>query len=324
MIELAVYRQKLIKLYKHSQYRLNIILKFLGGLAFFFMLSSACAGALPASKKLVLVALCALITSVASPMVFLVLSMAAAAVFIAAVSVETAIVVFILLFLLFLFYGRIFPKESLIFIIMLVGYKLKIPYAAVIFAAIYVGARAIVPVGAAVIFSQFEYCLAKMVSISPTSGFSESTIADHTVEIFSYLCGEVYGHINSAIFVMAAVVIALVAGWAVSSLHINYEKEAGIIVTAAILIIGIFLAVIIGGAKVSVIGLPVSVVLSAAIVFVMRLFDDLPDYKSTEWVQFQDNNYFYYVKAVPKIHAFENEEQSFANEETQRRHGSEE
>jgi hypothetical protein len=47
--------------------------------------------------------------------------------------------------------------------------------------------------------------------------------------------------------------------------------------------------------------MPVSVQISVGIVLIIRFFDDLPDYKNTEWVQFQDSNYFYYVKAVPKI-----------------------
>lgn len=294
-------RQWLIKTYKYSQDRINLALKFIGGMLFFFLLSSVSTDFISLPKKLILVFLCALITSFSSPGIFIVLCMAASAIFIATASVETSIIIFVLFFLLFLFYGRIFPKESLLFIVMLVGYKLKIPYAVSIFAAIYVGARAIVPVAAAVLFSQFEYCFKSMVSISPTTAFSAGKIPDRLVEIFTYLCNEVYAHITGAVFVMAAVLIALVVGWGVSSLHINHEKEIGMGVAAVITIFGVFAAIILGGANVSVVGMPLSVIISLGIVFIIRLFDDLPDYKNAEWVQFQDSNYFYYVKAVPKI-----------------------
>ena len=62
-----------------------------------------------------------------------------------------------------------------------------------------------------------------------------------------------------------------------------------------------FLAVIVGGSGFSVFGLPFFVFISAVIAYVIRLFDDLPDYRHTERVKFQDKNYIYYVKAVPKI-----------------------
>lgn len=301
MIELSRLRLKLIETYKHYQDRINLGLKFIGGLLFFFMLSSVSTDVISLPKKLMLIFLCALITSFSSPGVFIVLCMVACAIFMATASVETAIIVFIVFFLLFLFYGRIFPKESLLFIAMLVGYKLKIPYAVPIFAAIYVGAKAIVPVAAAVIFSQFEYCFKPMVSMSPTAAFNGAKLPDKLVEIFTYLCNEIYAHITGAVLVMAAVLIALVAGWAVSSLHIDHEKEIGIGVTAIVTMFGVFIAIIIGGGNVSVVGMPVSVQISVGIVLIIRFFDDLPDYKNTEWVQFQDSNYFYYVKAVPKI-----------------------
>ena len=62
-----------------------------------------------------------------------------------------------------------------------------------------------------------------------------------------------------------------------------------------------FLAVIIGGSTFSVFGLPLFTAVSAVIAYIISLFDDLPDYRHTERVKFQDKNYVYYVKAVPKI-----------------------
>ncbi|MCI1958080.1 MAG: hypothetical protein LKJ25_00450 [Clostridia bacterium] len=310
MIELNKFRQKLIETYKYSQDRINLVLKFIGGLLFFFMLSSVSTDTISVPKKLMFVLLCAVITSFSSPGVFIVLCMVASTIFIATASVETAIIVFIVFFVLFLFYGRIFPKESLLFIVMLVGYKFKIPYAVPLFAAIYVGARSIVPVGAAVLFSQFEYCFDTMVSMSPTSGFAVTNLPDKLLEVFTYLCNEIYAHITGALFVMAAVLIALIIGWAISSLHIDHEKEIGMGIAAVITVFGVFVAIILGGANVSVTGMPISVVISVGIVLIIRLFDDLPDYKNTEWVQFQDSNYFYYVKAVPKIKAARNDDYS--------------
>ena len=42
-------------------------------------------------------------------------------------------------------------------------------------------------------------------------------------------------------------------------------------------------------------------VLSIAIVFVLQFFILAVDYSRTEYTQFEDDDYYYYVKAVPKI-----------------------
>ena len=48
-------------------------------------------------------------------------------------------------------------------------------------------------------------------------------------------------------------------------------------------------------------GLIIAILLSAAVAGVYHFFVFAVDYSRTEFVQFEDDDYYYYVKAVPKI-----------------------
>jgi hypothetical protein len=53
--------------------------------------------------------------------------------------------------------------------------------------------------------------------------------------------------------------------------------------------------------NVSILGLIVGTIFSVAIAKIVEFFDFHVDYSRTEKVQFEDDEYYYYVKAVPKI-----------------------
>ena len=53
-------------------------------------------------------------------------------------------------------------------------------------------------------------------------------------------------------------------------------------------------------AEISIVGAIFSMLISAVIVFVLQLFINNVDYSRAEYVQFQDEEYVYYVKAIPR------------------------
>ncbi len=301
MDELFLMRQKMIEIYKLHEDKINIAARFLAGIITFYFMSSLSAGSLSGTKKLIIVLLGGIFASVSSPAVFLAVAALAAVIFIAAASIETAVAALIFFFLLYVFYGRVFPKESLLFVAMLVCFKIKVPYSAAFIGGLYFGAKAIFPVAAAMFTNQLAPIMAEFIKMSPASEFSTSTMPDILYNMYTYIFADGMKVISGGFYASAAMVLAVVTAWAVSSAHIDHEKEIAIIVSAVVTVIAMFLAVIIGGSKFSVVGLPFFVFLSAVITFVIRLFDDLPDYRHTERVRFQDKNYIYYVKAVPKM-----------------------
>ncbi len=292
----------MIRIYKLNEDKINIASKFLAGIITFLFMSSLSAGNLTGTKNIIIILLGGIFASVSSPAVFLAVSAVAAVIFIASASVEASVAALIFFFLLYVFYGRVFPKESLLFAAMLVCFKIKVPYAAAFLGGIYFGGKAIFPVAAAMFTNQVMPILNEFIKMSPASEFSASTMPDVLFNMYTYIFSqESLSVISGSFYAAAAMVLSVVCAWAVSSMHIDHEKEAAIITSAAVTVIAMFLAVIIGGSRFSVMGLPFFVLLSAVIAFIIRLFDDLPDYRHAERVRFQDKNYVYYVKAVPKI-----------------------
>ena len=302
MEELFLIRQRLIGIYKLNEDKINIACKFLAGIITFLLMSYLSAGNLIGTKKLIIVLLGGIFASVSSPAVFLAVAAVATVIFIASASVETAVAALIFFFLLYVFYGRVFPKESLLFVAMLVCFKFKVPYAVAFLGGIYFGGKAIFPVAAAMFTNQITPIMQEFIKMSPAAEFSASTMPDVLFNMYTYIFSEAgMAVISGSFYAAAAMVLAVVTSWAISSAHIDHEKEIAIIASAIVTVIAMFLAVIIGGSKFSVVGLPFFVLLSAVIAFIIRLFDDLPDYRHTERVRFQDKNYIYYVKAVPKM-----------------------
>lgn len=292
--------QRIAAIYKKNQVQLNILLKFLAGLFVFMRISTLGQNSLGGVKSALIIILLSVLTAIATPSVFMLLCVAACCLYIAAVSIEAAIAVFIVFFIIFVFYVRLFPKESLIIPVMLCAYFLRIPYIVPLFAVLYIGARALVPIAVAVFMHYNAYLVEGMAALTPRADFTPLGVLDSSVRIYEYISGAMAAD-KGWIFIAAVLVLAVIAGWVINNFFINYEREIALGVSAAVIVIGLFIAKFAGGADISAIGIILSTAVSAILMYIAAMLDYTLDYNSAERVKFQDDNYYYYVKAVPKI-----------------------
>jgi uncharacterized protein YacL len=73
------------------------------------------------------------------------------------------------------------------------------------------------------------------------------------------------------------------------------------VVGAISLIISILIGDIMSDTQISIPGVIIGTVISALLMLVVEFFAFNLDYSRTEKVQFEDDEYYYYVKAVPKV-----------------------
>jgi len=73
-------------------------------------------------------------------------------------------------------------------------------------------------------------------------------------------------------------------------------------VGATIELVGMILGNIRFSLGITILGMLLQIVVSAAISFVLMFFFFNLDYERTERVQFEDDEYYYFVKAVPKVY----------------------
>lgn len=103
-------------------------------------------------------------------------------------------------------------------------------------------------------------------------------------------------------FLLVTVIVFLVR-----RLSIDYAWTVAIIIGALVNFIVLFAGYLLIGIQGKTAGLIIGSLLSLAVAFVLEfLFFNL-DYSRTERVQFEDDEYYYYVKAVPKMYVAEQE-----------------
>lgn len=116
-------------------------------------------------------------------------------------------------------------------------------------------------------------------------------------------------------FLLVSVLVLLIR-----NLSIDYAWTAAIIVGAVVHFIVLFAGYILLDIPVKMTGLVIGSLLSLAVALVLEfLFFNL-DYSRTERVQFEDDEYYYYVKAVPKMYVAKKEKRvkTFSTKENKR------
>lgn len=123
---------------------------------------------------------------------------------------------------------------------------------------------------------------------------------DATLALYIDVVNNLFKHkemfITAAIF--AAVILIM---WLVRKLRFEFVFEITIVLGTLINILGFLLANLQLDINVGTGSMILGTLGSMLIVFVAQFFRVVLDYTSVEHVQFEDDDYYYYVKAVPKI-----------------------
>lgn len=196
------------------------------------------------------------------------------------------------LLVIYLLYFGFKPGTGIILSIVPLSFFLHIPYVVPIILGMNLGVFSAVPAVLGVII----WNMLKFMGAS-----SEALSAAGTAEIADTVTGLVEGILLDRYMLMICVafILAVIISAMISKSSINYSwitaATAGILAEAVIVIIaGIRYG---SDVLIDIIGLLISFLICA--VYVYTFYG--ADYKSTERLSFEDDDYFYYVKAVPKI-----------------------
>lgn len=209
-------------------------------------------------------------------------------------SVETAIVMLLVFVVIFFVYFRFTPKDGLLAAITPIFHAMGIPYVVAIGTGLLreVYSAAAVICGT-VIFYMIDGIYQNVVVLQMSA---DTKIDTSKVSIsIEQLLGNKEMYLTIVVFLAVIIVVHCLR-----KANINYAWKISILVGTVIQIAGLMIGYLIfdiqGRWLYMIIGNVISVVLAFGIEF---LFMDL-DYARTERVQFEDAEYYYYVKAVPK------------------------
>ncbi len=212
-------------------------------------------------------------------------------------SLAACAVCFLVMLVMFLLYFRFLPKKAYYAVLMPLAFAFHIPYVL----PVVLGLLNENPVSIlSMVCGGIIYYLLAGITANAT-GIAEMAEDDSIITKFSDVLNQFVGN-REMIAMLAILVLAALVVWFLRRLAVDH---AWLIAISTGCLLQLVLSLIcdlqlkLGTNMLSVI---LGVVLSALVGLVLQFFFFNLDYTRTERVQFEDDEYYYYVKAVPKIY----------------------
>ena len=211
-----------------------------------------------------------------------------------ALSLECAAVTLVLFIVMFLLYFRFSPKDTLVVVLLPICFVLKIPYVIPLAMGLIGTPASVVSVGCGVVVSYLIGYVADSTTV--LSGMEAEDITTRFRFVIDGLLDN-----KEMVLTIAAFAVTIIVVYMIRRLSIDHAWTiamiAGAIVNVMILLVGDLMF----DTNVSIVGIFVGTIFSVLIVKILEFFVFHLNYSRVEKVQFEDDEYYYYVKAVPKI-----------------------
>ena len=209
-------------------------------------------------------------------------------------SLECTIVIGAAFFLMFLLYFRFSPGDTAVVVLTPICFLLKIPYVIPISMGLIGTPASAVSVACGVI----AYYMIHFVCANTTvlSGMAEEEMAAR----FKFIVDGLLDN-KEMVVTIAAFAVTLILVYLIRRLSIDYAWTIAMAAGAFVNVMVILIGDLMFDTNVSIFGVIVGTVISFLITGILQFFVFHVDYSRTEKVQFEDDEYYYYVKAVPKV-----------------------
>ena len=211
-----------------------------------------------------------------------------------ALSMEVALATLLLFAILFFIYFRFAPKDGLTVILTPLCFQLNIPYVMPVGCSLLRSAYSVIGVICGTVVFYFLDGIHRNAATLTSASEDAQSLSGFDISVGQFL-GNKEMYLVIFIFVVTAIVVYCVRRLEVDNAW-TIAIFSGILIQIAGLFVGYLVLGVMGKTLWLVIGNTISLFLS----FVLQFFFMNLDYARTERVQFEDDEYYYYVKAVPK------------------------
>ena len=210
-----------------------------------------------------------------------------------ALSLEACAVTAGILLVIYLLYFRVSSRLGVLLVITPLCFMIGIPYAIPLLGGLLFGPAAAVPAGCGTIL---YYLLNYMSQNSTSLGTGE--IEGGATKMASLVDSLVT---NREMFLcVAAIMLTVLVVHFIRRLSVDHSWELAIGIGMVVNIVIHLLGALLPKVTVEIVPLLIGSAVSALVTFGIKFFVFSVDYTRTERVQFEDDEYYYYVKAVPK------------------------
>lgn len=292
MATLLEFRQVIKSFYAKYDIYINPVLKFLLALASFMMLDVKMGFMQQLRSPLIAVA-----AAVVCAFLPVNVTVAAGGIFMLAhayaLSLEACAVTAGILAVMYLLYFRVSSGMGILLLVTPLCFLMGIPYVIPLLGGLLFGPAAAIPAG----FGTIVYYLIRYMSQNSIS-LGNGKLESGSVKVAS-LVDSLFT--NKEMFLcIAAIMLTVLIVYFISRLSMDHSWEMAIGIGAVVNVVIHLAGALLPGVSVAIIPLLIGSVASVLITFFVKFFVFSIDYTRTERVQFEDDEYYYYVKAVPK------------------------
>lgn len=210
------------------------------------------------------------------------------------VSFELALVTLVLLIMIALLYYGFQPGDSYLLVLTPLFFFLKIPYAIPLLVGLSGSLVSIIPVSCGILI----YYL--LIYVKQSAGVLTGESIGELTQKFMQIVKSIISN-ETMLVMIAAFSLAILVVFIFKNLSVDYAWIIAIVMGTITQLVVIFIGDINMNITVSVLELIFGVLGSVILAGIYHFFVFTVDYSRTEYVQFEDDDYYYYVKAVPKV-----------------------
>lgn len=293
MMPLLVFRERVKNFYQRNDIYITPVVKFIFAFITFQAINKEI-GYDVRIESLPIVLVLSLLSAFTPSAIMVLLAAIVSIMHIYFVSPMLSIIILLVLLILYFLFVRYTPKLGYVILAIPILYVLKIPYIIPILLGLISAPMAIIPTGCGVII----YFVLQIIKTAVT--MQVNTSVEDILQLYTFVIDNLLG--NKQMF-MSVVIFALIilVTYFVRKMKFDFAFEISIAAGALTGILGFLVSYLILDQSKQILSMILGTIVSGGIVYAINFFRLTLDYSGVEHVQFEDDVYYYYVKAVPKI-----------------------
>lgn len=293
MMPLLVFRERVKNFYQRYDIYLTPVVKFFFALISFMVINREI-GYDSRIERFPIVFVLSLFSAFMPSAIMVLLASIVSILHVYFVSNILAVMILLILLVIYLLFARFTPRLGYVLLAVPILYVLRIPYVIPILLGLIATPIAIIPTSCGVVI-YFLYQIIKQ-----AASMQVNTTIEDTLQLYTFVIDTLINHKQMFMTLVIFALILLITYY-VRRMKFDYAFEISIAVGALTSILGFLISDFILDRTNMIFSMILGTMVSAGIVYLIHFFKLTLDYSGVEYTQFEDDVYYYYVKAVPKI-----------------------
>ena len=293
MLQVLEFRERVKSFYQKYDVYLLPIIKFIFALIAFQTINKEI-GYDERLKALPIVLGISLLSAFTPSAVMVLLAALISALHIYFISPLLSVMVIVILMILYLLFVRYTPRQGYVLLAIPILFLLKIPYVIPILLGLISTPIAMIPTSCGVIV----YFLFQIVKTAVTMQVNLSV--EDIIQLYTNVIDSLTGNHH---MIMTAVIFSLIIMviYFIRKMSFDYAFEISILAGGLTSILGFLVSYLMLNKSDQILSMILGTIISIVLVYIIHFFRLTLDYSGVEHAQFEDEVYYYYVKAVPKV-----------------------